>query len=92
MLFSLAYTCIFRPIPRWLCVLGIYFDKALFVPNQSVYNKVGSHSTTQNDPQQVDLSWQLTLKRVWENSVHEDKGMMDNNVWFLVIQVFPPLF
>ncbi|XP_050384941.1 folylpolyglutamate synthase isoform X2 [Argentina anserina] len=45
---------------------GVYFKKALFVPNTSVYHKVGSHSLPPTDPQ-VDLSWQFSLQRVWEN-------------------------
>ncbi|PIA54584.1 hypothetical protein AQUCO_00900862v1 [Aquilegia coerulea] len=53
---------------------GVHFQKALFVPNQSVYNKVGSHAVPQANPQ-VDLSWQLMLQRTWENIVHGDKGM-----------------
>ncbi|KAF9595637.1 hypothetical protein IFM89_001510 [Coptis chinensis] len=51
---------------------GVHFQKALFVPNQSVYHKVGSHALPLNDSQ-VDLSWQLTLQRVWENLVCGDK-------------------
>ncbi|XP_042753511.1 folylpolyglutamate synthase isoform X2 [Lactuca sativa] len=45
---------------------GVKFKKAIFVPNMSVYNKVGS-SLPQTDLQEVDNSWQLTLGRVWEN-------------------------
>ncbi|XP_026392972.1 folylpolyglutamate synthase-like isoform X1 [Papaver somniferum] len=51
---------------------GVHFQKALFVPNQSVYNKVGSHALPSSDPQ-VDLSWQLQLEKVWKNLVHEEK-------------------
>lgn len=50
------------------------FKQALFVPNISVYNKVIT-----NVPQpakRVDLSWQLTLQRVWESLVIADKGMV----------------
>lgn len=53
--------------------LGVYFKKALFVPNISVYHKVGSHSLPPTDPQ-VDLSWQFSLQRVWENLMG-NKGM-----------------
>ncbi|URE09564.1 hypothetical protein MUK42_04561, partial [Musa troglodytarum] len=53
---------------------GVKFHKALFVPNQSAYNKVGSHASPPTDPQQVDLSWQLTLQRVWENLIHGEQG------------------
>ncbi|CAN8298320.1 unnamed protein product [Cochlearia groenlandica] len=56
---------------------GVNFKKALFVPNMSVYHKVGTSADfPENDPH-VDLSWQLTLQKVWESLVHkgeEDKG------------------
>lgn len=52
---------------------GVYFKKALFVPNTSVYNKVGSHSLPATDSQ-VDLTWQFALQRVWENLMLGDKG------------------
>ncbi|XP_021769064.1 folylpolyglutamate synthase-like [Chenopodium quinoa] len=51
---------------------GVQFKQAFFVPNISVYNKV-----TTNVPQtatRADLSWQLTLQRVWESLVNADKG------------------
>ncbi|KAI3939317.1 hypothetical protein MKW98_022185 [Papaver atlanticum] len=51
---------------------GVHFQKALFVPNQSVYSKVGSHALPSSDPQ-VDLTWQLQLEKVWKNLVHEEK-------------------
>lgn len=38
-----------------------------------MYNKVGNSSMIPAD-NQVDISWQLTLQRVWENLVRE-KGM-----------------
>lgn len=53
--------------------LGVYFKKALFVPNISVYHKVGSHNLPPTESQ-VDLSWQFTLQRVWENLSQGDKG------------------
>ncbi|KAF3433632.1 hypothetical protein FNV43_RR24735 [Rhamnella rubrinervis] len=52
---------------------GVNFKKALFVPNISVYYKVGSHSLPPTDSQ-VDLSWQFTLQRVWENLMQTNKG------------------
>ncbi|KAH7678170.1 Folylpolyglutamate synthase eukaryota protein [Dioscorea alata] len=58
---------------------GVYFHKALFVPNHSVFNKVGSHATPPTDPQHVDLSWQLTLQRAWEN-LTSDKGVGNHKV------------
>ncbi|XP_010256780.1 PREDICTED: folylpolyglutamate synthase isoform X2 [Nelumbo nucifera] len=57
---------------------GVHFQKALFVPNMSMYNKVGSYTVPQTDPQ-VDLSWQLTLQRVWESLIHGKKGGDDKN-------------
>uniref|UniRef100_A0A5B7B5Y1 Folylpolyglutamate synthase n=1 Tax=Davidia involucrata TaxID=16924 RepID=A0A5B7B5Y1_DAVIN len=52
---------------------GVHFQKVLFVPNISVYYKVGSSAIPPTDSQ-VDLSWQLTLQRVWENLIHGEKG------------------
>ncbi|KAK7305793.1 hypothetical protein VNO77_43705 [Canavalia gladiata] len=52
---------------------GVYFKKALFVPGLSVYHKVGSHALTPIDSN-VDLSWQFTLQRVWENLMQGNKG------------------
>ncbi|XP_077238898.1 DHFS-FPGS homolog B isoform X2 [Tasmannia lanceolata] len=53
---------------------GVYFHEALFVPNQSLFNKVGSHALPSTDPPQADVSWQLTLQRVWESLIHGEKG------------------
>ncbi|XP_058099415.1 folylpolyglutamate synthase isoform X2 [Magnolia sinica] len=55
---------------------GVHFHKALFVPNQSVFNKVGTHALPSSDLE-VDISWQQMLQRVWENIVHGDKGGSD---------------
>ncbi|KAJ4953850.1 hypothetical protein NE237_030682 [Protea cynaroides] len=52
---------------------GVHFQKALFVPNMSLYNKVGTHGLPSTEPQ-VDLSWQLTLQKVWDSLIHGDKG------------------
>lgn len=52
---------------------GVHFQKALFVPNISVYYKVLSTALPPTDPQ-VDLSWQLTLQNVWENLIGIEKG------------------
>ncbi|KAG2334569.1 hypothetical protein Bca52824_005749 [Brassica carinata] len=53
---------------------GVHFKKALFVPNMSVYHKVGTAADLpENDPH-VDLSWQLTLQKVWESLVHGERG------------------
>lgn len=52
---------------------GVHFQNALFVPNISVYNKVGSHTSPPTDSR-VDLSWQLTIQRVYENLIQFAKG------------------
>nr|AFK38773.1 unknown [Lotus japonicus] len=52
---------------------GVYFKKAFFVPGLSVYHKVGSHAPTTTDSN-VDLTWQFTLQRVWENLMIGNKG------------------
>ncbi|KAK2387931.1 Folylpolyglutamate synthase [Trifolium repens] len=52
---------------------GVYFKKALFVPGLSLYHKVGSHALTPTDSN-IDLSWQFTLQRVWENLMQGNKG------------------
>ncbi|KAL2955518.1 hypothetical protein AAZX31_18G034100 [Glycine max] len=57
---------------------GVYFKKALFVPGLSVYHKVGSHALPATDSD-VDLSWQLTLQRVWENLMQGNKEGKSNN-------------
>ncbi|KAK1436161.1 hypothetical protein QVD17_01937 [Tagetes erecta] len=63
---------------------GTNFKKALFVPNMSLYTKVGSASTTSmssTDPV-ADLSWQLTLQKVWEGIIFGERG--NNNKGDLV--------
>lgn len=50
---------------------GVQFKQALFVPNISVYNKV--NASVPQPATRVDLSWQLTLQRVWESLI-TDKG------------------
>lgn len=52
---------------------GVHFKKALFVPNTSVFNKVGTHGLPETKGQ-VDLSWQFRVRRVWENTMQCDKG------------------
>lgn len=58
---------------------GVHFKKALFVPNISVYNKVWSSAPPPTDLE-VDLSWQLTLQKVWENLIKSEKGGDAKNV------------
>ncbi|ONK62034.1 uncharacterized protein A4U43_C08F36110 [Asparagus officinalis] len=77
----LLFTCLSVRDPRLLlpplvnsCAShGIRFTRALFVLNQSAYNMFGAHATTQDEPQ-VDVSWQLTLQKVWDNLIHGGKG------------------
>ncbi|XP_043716526.1 folylpolyglutamate synthase-like isoform X3 [Telopea speciosissima] len=57
---------------------GVHFQKALFVPNMSVYNKVGTYALPSAEPD-VDLSWQLILQRVWDSLIHGDKGADDQS-------------
>ncbi|XP_074576546.1 folylpolyglutamate synthase-like [Curcuma longa] len=58
--------------------LGVKFHKAIFVPNQSVYNKVSSDAAAPPaDAHQSDLSWQLTLQRVWQNVVRSEQDPGD---------------
>ncbi|XP_043695944.1 folylpolyglutamate synthase isoform X3 [Telopea speciosissima] len=52
---------------------AVHFQKALFVPNMSLYNKVGTYALPSTDPQ-ADLSWQLTLQKLWNSLIHGDKG------------------
>ncbi|KAF3333994.1 folylpolyglutamate synthase isoform X2 [Carex littledalei] len=59
---------------------GVQFNKAIFVPNQSQFNKLGSNTAPPPQPQQVDLTWQLTLQRVWEKLLRSEKG--DNSAVF----------
>ncbi|XP_020703144.1 folylpolyglutamate synthase isoform X2 [Dendrobium catenatum] len=60
---------------------GVLFHRAIFVPNQSVFNKVGSYATPQSDPKQVDLSWQLTIQRIWRNIINGKRGLADDSVY-----------
>ncbi|KAK8446982.1 hypothetical protein SEVIR_9G574400v4 [Setaria viridis] len=57
---------------------GVHFDVALFVPNQSQYNKLGSNTSAPAEPEEIDLSWQLSLQTVWEKLL-QDKGIISAN-------------
>ncbi|KAI3783440.1 hypothetical protein L1987_42522 [Smallanthus sonchifolius] len=57
---------------------GINFNKALFVPNMSLYTKVGSTSSLSSTDPVADVSWQLTLQRVWENIIFGERGNTNN--------------
>lgn len=82
--------------PLWHCfslkllidTSGVCFKKALFVPNISVYHKVGSHALPTVDPQ-VDLSWQFALQRAWESLMQSDKGisLMHGITFFLFSKI-----
>ncbi|XP_041994934.1 folylpolyglutamate synthase-like [Salvia splendens] len=56
---------------------GVHFKKALFVPNTSVYYKVGTALPT--DDAQVDVSWQMTLQKVWKSLNVREKGRDPEN-------------
>lgn len=63
----------------WICYLilsGVHFDVVLFVPNQSQYNKLGSNTSAPAEPEEIDLSWQLSLQTVWEKLL-QDKGAFE---------------
>lgn len=71
-----------RLLPRLLdtCAQnGLHFEHALFVPNQSQYNKLGSLASPPSEREQIDLSWQLSLQKVWGNLPHHNKGLNDVN-------------
>ncbi|KAH0865102.1 hypothetical protein HID58_082313 [Brassica napus] len=64
---SVRDPCLLLPRLRTKCTdQGVEFRKAVFVPNMSVYNQVGSRSKIE---QRVDDSatWQFGLKRLWDN-------------------------
>nr|CAB3499220.1 unnamed protein product [Digitaria exilis] len=69
-----------RLLPRLLDTCdqnGLHFEQALFVPNQSQYNKLGSLASPPSEREQIDLSWQLSLQRVWESLPRSNKGVLD---------------
>ncbi|KAM0926457.1 hypothetical protein ACQ4PT_003526 [Festuca glaucescens] len=70
---------------------GLHFDLALFVPNQSQYNKLGSNTSAPAEPEEIDLSWQLSLQTVWEKLLHGDKGLnsTDSSETSLVFESLP---
>jgi len=71
-----------RLLPRLLdtCAQnGIHFEQALFVPNQSQYNKLGSLASPPSEREEIDLSWQLSLQRVWESLPHNNDGLYGAN-------------
>jgi hypothetical protein len=81
-LFTIDFTfkCDFSPSSRLngcihFCIIlsGVHFDLALFVPNQSQHTKLGSNTSAPAEPEQIDLSWQLSLQTVWEKLL-QDKG------------------
>ncbi|KAK1415536.1 hypothetical protein QVD17_31319 [Tagetes erecta] len=53
---------------------GINFKKALFVPNMSLYTKVGSSSSSPPTDSEVDCSWQLSLQTAWEEIIRSKQG------------------
>lgn len=65
---------------------GINFNKALFVPNMSLVTKVGSSSSLPSTESAVDISWQLTLQRVWENIILGERGNTNNGCELVSIE------
>ncbi|GJN19807.1 hypothetical protein PR202_gb07117 [Eleusine coracana subsp. coracana] len=83
-----------RLLPRLLdtCAQnGLHFEQALFVPNQSQYNKLGSLASPPSKREQIDLSWQLTLQRLWESLPHSNQGLngANSNRTSLVFESLP---
>ncbi|XP_020215034.1 folylpolyglutamate synthase isoform X1 [Cajanus cajan] len=66
------------PLMKTCADNGVYFKKALFVPGLSVYHKVGSHALAPA-ASNVDLSWQLSLQKVWENLMQGNQEGKSNN-------------
>ena len=64
---------------------GVHFKAALFVPNTSVYYKVGTALPT--DDAQVDVSWQMTLQKVWESLIVREKGTDAPWVVFAIVML-----
>jgi len=56
----------------------VQFKQALFVPNISLYNKVITN--VEQPDLRVDLSWQLSLQKVWENLSKAEKGMIMSEI------------
>lgn len=60
------------------------------MPNQSVYNKVSSDAAAPTaDAHQSDLSWQLTLQRVWQNLIQSEQGLSYYVLDFLLVYCRP---
>lgn len=78
----LIFNCMAERDPRLLlprlfhtCDLhGVHFNGAFFVPNHLSFNQVGSSLTpAATGSPNVNLSWQLTLQRTWENIIRGGK-------------------
>ncbi|XP_012085952.1 folylpolyglutamate synthase isoform X2 [Jatropha curcas] len=72
---------------------GTYFSKAIFVPSMSTYNKVTSG--TSSIPSHIssrDLSWQFSLQRLWEKTIHgiEPNVELDTSSKFEGAENLPP--
>ncbi|XP_078178957.1 DHFS-FPGS homolog C isoform X3 [Carex rostrata] len=48
----------------------VHFSKAIFVRGLSSHNKVASPTSIVTSDTSVNLSWQSTLQRTWENYIH----------------------
>lgn len=58
---------------------GRFYCSFVMTSTQSQYNKLGSHVSPPSDREQIDLSWQLSLQRVWESLLHSNKGCSNFN-------------
>ncbi|CAH9133423.1 unnamed protein product [Cuscuta epithymum] len=69
------------PRLRSACAMhGVYFKKALFVPNEPSFSYNVNTSSLDPADNQIDISWQLTLQKFWENLVSEKGKEMVKNV------------
>lgn len=48
----------------------VHFSKAIFVRGLSSHSKVASPTSIVTSDTSVNLSWQSTLQRTWENYIH----------------------
>lgn len=94
----LIFNCMAERDPRLLlprlvhtCALhGVHFNGAFFVANQLSFNQVGSSLTSAaTGSPNVNLSWQLTVQRTWENLIHGGKES-DQKIGSSCPQMPPP--
>ncbi|GMH20180.1 hypothetical protein Nepgr_022021 [Nepenthes gracilis] len=70
---------------------GVHFSKALFVPSMSTYNKVISGASVSSfSISKKDLSWQLSMQRIWEKLFHGADFIPDKGIKTTNIKTLPP--